>query len=478
MNWIRRITEVFGILAIILLIIYAFTIVYFSYRYPQTKWNWQQVDTKRTNFPKDFLWGTATSAFQVEGNNTSSNWSDWEKGTYANGIPHIKNGDLSGNAADQWNLYAEDIELMKKLGLNSYRFSISWSKIQPTLDGFDENALKHYDDLIDSLIGADIMPMITLHHFTHPKWFEEIGGFENRENLKYFERFVNVVFRRYGNRVRMWCTFNEPNVYVISGYFNANFPPGKHAPALAGLVFENILRAHTEVYNSMKQIDKELFHSKPPLKIGIVQSIFQFEPYRRWHLGDWFIARTSANVFNGTTLGFFRDGKMKYWLPGIEERAFIDSNAPNTIDFIGLNYYSHYAYKFNLDFVESTKSLPVEGEEMTDMPYSIYTEGIYRAIEEVAKLGKPVIITENGIADADDTRREKYIRQSLYAVSKAIEDGYDVRGYYYWSLIDNFEWAEGYSMKFGLYRVDLSTQERTLRNGARAFEEIVNRPTH
>ena len=466
----KKLVKIVISLFVVLLIIYTVVTAYFHFTYPQTKWDWSKIDEADLSFPKDFKWGTATAAHQVEGDNDNSNWATWEKQTNENGEPRIHNGDVSGKAANQWELYEKDIELMKELGVNSYRFSLAWSKIQPTKDIFNEAALQHYDDVIDALIENDIEPMITLHHFTHPQWFEELGAFEKEENIKYFVVFSKKVFARYNDRVKYWCTFNEPNVFITGGYFNTHFPPGTHDVELAGLVFENILKAHVKTY---KELKGEKWKGEKEHQIGLVQSTFQFEPYRRWHLGDWSIARVSSNVFNDTTLSFFRDGTMNYYLPFQSSRSYTDLDAPKTIDFIGLNYYSHHAYKFDFDFRKATQSLPIEGEEMTDMPYTIYTEGIYRAIEEVAQLNKPIIITENGIADARDDRRGKYIKQSLYAVSKAIKDGYDVRGYYHWSLIDNFEWAEGYSMKFGLYEVDFETQERKLREGSKAYLEII-----
>ncbi len=447
---------------------YLATNTYLHFKHPQTKWDWSEIDTEDSEFPDDFLWGTATAAHQVEGNNENSNWAAWEKQKNENGEPRIKTGDVSGKAANQWELYEKDIELMKELGVNSYRFSLAWSKIQPDKDTFNEDALQHYDDVINALLKNGIEPMITLHHFTHPIWFEELGAFENEENIKYFVEFSQRVFARYKDRVKYWCTFNEPNVYITGGYFITEFPPGIYSPVTAGIVFENILKAHVKTY-------KELKKHEPTVQIGIVQSTFQFEPLRRWHLGDWAIARISSNIFNETTLSFFRTGTMNYLLPFETSRSYTDLEAPNTIDFIGLNYYSHHAYKFDFDFRKATQSIAVEGEEMTDMSYTIYPEGIYRAIEEVSKLGKPIIITENGIADAKDDRRGKFIKQSLYAVSKAIKDGFDIRGYYYWSLIDNFEWAEGYSMKFGLYEVDFETQERKLREGSKEYIEIIKK---
>jgi beta-glucosidase len=479
----KKIFKIIPFLLVILAITYLIAISYFHFTYPQDKWNWSEIDTTQTHFPKDFIWGTATAAHQIEGNNENTNWGEWEKDA-----SRIKDGSNAKIAVDGWNLAKEDIKLMKDLGVTSYRFSLAWNKIEPEKGKFDENALRHYDELIDELESNRIEPMITLHHFTHPLWFERLGGFEKEENIKHFVEFSKLVFTRWHDRVRYWVTLNEPNVFVINGYFNTVFPPGKSDSKLGAEVLKNMLKAHVEVYKTLKAVNRpssvvsseknegQMTNDKGQnVQIGLAVSIFQFEPYRRWHLGDWEIARISSDTFNESVLGFFRTGTMNFYVPFDVNLTYTDSEAPQNIDFIGVNYYSHYAYKFDFDFKKATQSLAVEGETMTDMPYTIYPEGIYRAIRDVSTLKKPIIITENGISDAKDDRRANYINQSLYAVSKAIDDGYDVRGYYYWSLMDNFEWAEGYTQKFGLYEVNLQTQERKLREGSKAFVEVIEK---
>jgi beta-glucosidase len=459
----KRLLKVFISLLVTVAIAYVAGILYFHVTHPQTKWDWTKIDANDVSFPKDFIWGTATAAHQIEGNNENTNWGEWDKDS-----THIKDKSNAKVAVDGWNRAKDDVKLMKDLGVNSYRFSLAWNKIEPEHGNVNEDALKHYDDLINELKANNIEPMITLHHFTHPIWFEQLGAFEKEENIKYFVEFSKLVFARYQDRVKFWVTLNEPNVFVTSAYFNTVFPPGKSDSKLGGEVLKNMLKAHVQVYQELKKIDNSS-------QIGLATSIFQFEPYRRWHLGDWAIARSSDAIFNETILGFFRTGTLNFSVPLDTNFVYTDLDAPNTLDFVGVNYYSHFAYKFDFDFKKATQSIAVPDEEPTDMPYTIYTEGIYRAIEDAAKLKKPIIITENGIADAKDDRRGKYIKQSLYAVSKAIKDGYDVRGYYYWSLMDNFEWAEGYTQKFGLYEVDLQTQERKLREGSKVFVETISR---
>jgi len=259
---------------------------------------------------------------------------------------------------------------------------------------------------------------------------------------------------------------------MVDSYFSGNFPPGVSDPQLAAKVLYNMMLAHTEVY--------KLFKSLPDgekSKIGLVKNMMQFDAYHKWNILDQFIKYMADANYNEVLLRLFKNGEFKFYMPGMVDFKREIPDAPKTLDFIGLNYYSHYAFKFTGDIDESLEPLPFPGEVMTDMDYTIYPEGIYRAIKRISKLNKPIIITENGLADAKDDRREMFIDRSLYAVSKAIEDGYNVKGYYYWSLMDNFEWNYGYSKRFGLYKVDFKTKKRTLREGAKKYIEIIVKDT-
>ena len=302
---LRILTILLGLLAVC----YVAAIAYFHFSYPQDKWNWSEIDTSQSSFSKDFIWGTATAAHQIEGDNENTNWGEWEEKSRQMKHPIIKNGDVSGKAVDGWNLAISDIKLMKELGVNSYRFSLAWNKIEPERGQINEDALKHYDNLINELKANGIEPMITLHHFTHPIWFEQLGQFEKEENIRYFVEFSKLVFTRYHDRVKYWVTLNEPNVFVTSAYFNTPFPPGKADSKLGAEVLKNMLKAHVEVYLELKKIENETAgmrdgdknptigtgsdsdstNSKskitnPKSQIGLATSIFQFEPARRWHL--------------------------------------------------------------------------------------------------------------------------------------------------------------------------------------------------
>ena len=447
------------------------TIVNYRISNPDPQWNWDEIKTDKIYFPNNFMWGTATAAHQVEGNNTNNNWYRFEHQKDSNGKPRIHNNDKSGLAADHWNRYKEDIDLMNELGVKYYRFSIEWSKIEPKNGIFNEKALEHYRELCTTLIDSGLTPVVTLHHFTHPIWFEDLGGFEKEENIKHYLEFSEFVFNKLSDLVPFWCTINEPAVYVSQGYFNGVFPPGKKDPVLAGQVMKNLLSAHVAVFRHLKTLPNGM-----NVQIGLVKNITQFDPLRRWHILDWYFSGILNDIFTNNTINLLTTGDFNFYLPGMANISYKNTDAIGAIDFIGLNYYSRWHVKGHLNtatpFTFETRPEDIQ----TDMPYSIYPEGFYRAIQTISKLNKPIIITENGIADNKDDRRELFIERYLYALYKAIMDGYDIRGYFYWTLMDNFEWAEGYAMKFGLYEVDFTTQKRELRKGSLAFSKIVKQP--
>ena len=450
------------------IILYVIAIAYFHFKYPELRWNWDDISTDKISFPSPFIWGTATAAHQVEGN-CINNWSEFEKESKDDGQPTIKDAQQSGIACDHWNRYPEDVKLIKKLGVSHYRFSVEWSKIQPEQDTFDNGGLSHYSRMIDMLLENNITPVLTLHHFTHPLWFDRLGAFEKEKNISIFVSFCERVFNEYSSKVDYWCTINEPAVVATQGYFNGLFPPGKKDSQLSAVVLRNLLEAHVQVYHSLKKME-----NGPRVKIGLVKNINQFDPWRRWHLLDWMISNSVNHFFNDSTIDFLRTGIFRVRIPLLAWVYHENQKAVSATDFFGLNYYSHNHLKMQFSLKEPFTMQYPDEDTMTDMQYTIYGEGMYRAIQSVSVLDVPILITENGIADAEDNRRELYIRRYLYAVSRAIEDGFNIAGYFYWSLMDNFEWAFGYDMKFGLFSVNYKTQERSLREGAKAFIEIVN----
>lgn len=452
---------------LIIAALYVLAIIILRIDDPELHWDWSHIDTSELHFPSAFLWGTATAAHQVEGG-CRNNWSEWEN-SLVNGKSPIANGDKSGNACEHWERYPDDIKLMQELGTKAYRFSIEWSKVEPEEGAFDEDVLKHYGKMIDDLLAAGIEPMITLYHFTQPIWFAQKGGFEQPENIDYFQRYCERVFNEYSDRVVIWCTINEIEVEVTQSYFLGEWPPGKKDSRLVGVVMANLLEAHVRVYQALK--------TQPygdQAQIGIVKNIFQFDPWRTWHLLDNLAGWLLNRVFNNAIIEFFTTGRFRLFIPALINQSHVNLKAPQSNDFVGLNYYSHLPVKFRWSTTDFFRFNLHPNEIPTDMDYTIYPEGLFRAVQTISRLKLPIYITENGIADAQDDRRELYIRRYLWALSQALRKGADVRGYFYWSLLDNFEWSEGWTMRFGLYEVNHPDQTRRLRDGAGAYQEIVS----
>jgi len=466
----KKAIRILGLLLLLVAILYYLKISSFKKTSPLIKWDWETINTDEMTFPNDFIWGTASAAHQVEGNNENSNFAWWEKQVDESGISRIKNRDNSRVACDHWNRYPEDIQLMKTLGTNAYRFSVSWSKIMPQENTIDSSALLHYVQVCDSLIASGITPVVTLHHFTHPIWFMEKGGFAKEENIPDFIEFATLVFNALSDKVPYWCTFNEPGVYVIAAYFNGNFPPGRSEPKMAAAAYLNMIRAHVQLYDELKTTE-----AGKNAAIGIVKNFQQFDPMHRNDLRDWAICHMVDGAFNESFLEAFRSGKFKFSFPTLVSVNEEIEGAAGKLDFLGLNYYSHNAMDFSLNIDASLELKLYPGETPSDMDYTMYPEGIYRAIKRASTLDVPIIITENGIADSLDDRRGLFIQQYLYAVHRAMQEGADVKGYFYWSLMDNFEWDLGYGMRFGLYEVDFETQQRRLREGSKEYVRIVNR---
>jgi beta-glucosidase len=369
--------------------------------------------------------------------------------------------------------------------VNSYRFGLAWEKIEPTQGVFNEAAIAHYHYEIDQLLKNGIEPMITLHHFTEPLWFTDLGGFEKEANVAYMMPYVKRVYEEYGNKVKLWCTINEIEVFAIQGWGSGLFPPGKEGRYdLMGEVQKNCLITHMSMYKLIHQIADI---NKWKVQVGVVKDLWYFEPKNWWNPLDCIIAKVAEDGFNNAIMNFFKTGTYHFWFPFLANVKYTNLEGMKCNDFIGLNFYSHFhisAYHMimNQKFINKDarpEDIFLSGcensETPTDMPQSVYAEGFYRAIMACHELNIPIFITENGIADAVDDRRELFIKKYLYAMTRAMKDGADVKGYYYWSLLDNFEWALGYDMRFGLVHVDYKTQKRTIRNSAKYFASVADK---
>jgi beta-glucosidase len=405
-------------------------------------------------FPEGFLWGSATSSHQVEGGNFN-NWSSFEEEE-----GRIKSGEKSGIACDHYNRYEEDYNLLESLNHTAYRMSLEWSRIIPEEGEIDQGALNHYRKMIESLLVKKIIPFVTIHHFTHPLFFEEKGGFLKEENLKHFKFYCETIAEEYKDLLIVWNTINEPNVVTSAGFFLGTFPPGEKSFVKYKKALRNILRAHAIAYTTLKEIN-------PEWKIGIVKNISYFKPKRRFSLSSWLGAKILNWTFNMSTIKALKTGR----LPLSLFKKY--PNLKNSSDFIGLNYY----VKVNASIgaiIKGKITMEEEGKRMTQMNWTSYPEGLYKSIKLISKHfpEKEIYVTENGIATLDDEWRKEYIVEHLMATSKAISEGAKVRGFFYWSTMDNFEWTHGYGPKFGLIGVDPETLERKIKGSGRMYAKI------
>jgi beta-glucosidase len=411
------------------------------------------------NFPRGFLWGTATASHQVEGNNKNNNFWAWEQEP-----GRIINGHKSGLACDWWGgRWREDFDRIIESGQNAHRFSVEWSRIQPTPDRWDEDALDHYREMLQRLHASDITPMVTLHHFCDPLWISEIGGWENEKVVGYFETYVNKVVEALSEYANLWITINEPNVLVVYAYLFGIFPPGKKDIRTLGKVYTNLLRAHSAAYHSIHNI-------QPTARVGFTINYRSTKPAYKWNPLDRYLVRLTDSSFNNAFPRAVHTGILKLLL--IRKRI---PEAKGTQDFLGLNYFTREFVAFSLlqpGNVFIRQFFSHEAELSTTGFIANEPEGMFEALKWGLQFKVPIIITENGIEDEDDSIRPSYLIQHLHQIWRGINFNWPVKGYFHWTLVDNFEWERGWTQRFGLWELDTETQGRRKRPSADLFSSI------
>ncbi len=421
--------------------------------------------SKKNIFPKDFLWGASVSSHQVEGGNHNQ-WSVWE---LAHAAERAKTAEkrlswlpnwaeikdkasdpdnyVSGSGVEHYKRYEEDFDLIKKLNLNSFRFGIEWSRIEPDEGVWDEEAIKHYHNYIAELKKRGIEPVMNIWHWTNPVWFEAKGGFKHKSNLKYWDRFIAKIAEEYGKDLKWAITINEPNNYALFGYLVADtssgerWPPGEKNYFSARRVYWNLVRAHRRAYPILKK-------SNPSMQIGVAMNLANIQ------------AKHPGSILDRAVT----------WLMRYSWNWWYLSRTRKQQDFIGANYYFTDYYEWWLK--RRNPPLPIN-----DTGWYMEPGGLYPLLLRAHKLyGKPIMVTENGVADARDQYRRWWIEETILSMERALSEGIKVSGYFHWSLLDNFEWGMGWWPKFGLVAVDREHgMKRTVRLSAQWFADYLKK---
>ncbi|MEO8585322.1 MAG: family 1 glycosylhydrolase [Acidobacteriota bacterium] len=405
------------------------------------------------------LFGVAVSHYQVEGDDPCD-WTAWEAAGRTK-------GGACGRAAGSWERYEEDAALAAGLGANAFRFSVSWSRVEPRRGVFDEAALARYRLFVERLVSLGLEPVVTLHHYTHPGWFHEETPWTSPSSVDAFTRFARRVARALAPHVRLYVPFNEPLVFLLGGFLDGQIPPGLADPRAAARALDHILAAHAETATVLRE-------EAPGTAVGIAHNMMDFEPDRAGHPLDGLLARHARRVYNGAFLEAFSTGRWDLRIPPFTRLKGRRDALVGSLDLVGVNYYSRLHVRFPAatrvltDFAYRDRL----GRGLTDNGWEIAPESFTALLCDAGRLGLPVLVTENGLADGRDALRPEFLRSHLAALTAAEAAGVKVAGYLHWSLVDNFEWLDGYGPKFGLFAVDPATFERKERPSANVFRGL------
>jgi len=445
------------------------------------------------SFPPAFLWGAATASYQIEGawNEDGKGESIWDR--FAHTSDKIKNGDTGDMACDAYHRWAEDIVLMKELGLKAYRFSISWPRVLPRGRGkVNPAGLDFYSRLVDGLLEAGITPFVTLYHWDLPQGLQGEGGWAARSTAEAFVEYTDAVTRRLGDRIKHWITHNEPSVTALEGHFSGEHAPGVRDMAVAIQVSHHLLLSHGWAVPVIRR-------NCPGAKAGITLNVnwtvsasasaadrnaLRREQgiWVRWYADPLYGRGYPADmVADAIAEGYLPPEGMTFVQPGDLQAMAVPT------DFLGLNYYARFIArdKDAPDNLPQAVFAPLrDSEHRTETGWEIYPDGLFNILAWIYFEYQPpkIYITENGASYSDgpdaegrvhDTRRLEYLRAHFSAAQRAIQAGVPVEGYFVWSLMDNFEWAEGYSQRFGLIWVDYQTQKRLFKDSARWYQKVI-----
>ena len=438
----------------------------------------------RTDFPPHFLWGAATASYQIEGavGEDGRGVSIWD--TFSHTPGKVKNGDTGDVACDHYHLYEQDLDLMVSLGLNAYRFSIAWPRIIPGGYGkVNEKGLAFYDRLVDGLLARGIQPWATLYHWDLPQVLQDKGGWENRDTIEAFLEYAHATSERLGDRVKNWITHNEPHVVAFVGNLWGTHAPGKRDLGAAIKVSHNLLVSHGRAVPIIRA-------NSPQAQVGITVNLYPCYPAT-----DSPEDQAAADRLDAFSNRWFLDPLYKGSYPTVLTEALgdltpevqagdMEAIAVKT-DFLGVNFYSrHVAAAANENHPVRARNVRPAGSEYTYMDWEVYPQGLTDILVRLEKDYQPgsIYVTENGSCYQDtpdergfvnDTARRRYLQAHLNACKQAIDGGAPLDGYFTWSLLDNFEWAEGYEKRFGIVYVNFQTQQRTVKASGKWYSDFL-----
>lgn len=435
-------------------------------------------------FPEGFLWGAATASYQIEGSPMAdgAGASIWHRFSHTPGTTH--NGDTGDVACDHYRLWKDDVLMMRDMGLKAYRFSINWGRVLPEGKGaINPNGLDFYSRLVDALLEVGIRPFVTLYHWDLPGALQDLGGWANREIVNWFGDYAEIVARRLGDRVRFWATHNEPWVFTFLGYVH-----GIHAPGMrdlwAGLrAMHHSLLSHGEAVVRMRAVLPQ------EAQVGIVLNLAPQHPAS--DSDEDKAAAERAHAMHNALFVYpvicgrypeLAEQKLSFAWPPVKQGDMELIAQP--IDFIGVNYYTRGIVKHAMGRQMDTEGVQNPDAEHTEMGWEVYPEGLYEILKWLHSEahGVSLYVTENGAAYNDlvennrvrDDKRLEYLRQHFIRAHRAIQEGVPLKGYFVWSLMDNFEWAYGYSKRFGIVWVDYASQKRILKDSAHWYSRVIN----
>lgn len=382
-------------------------------------------------FPKNFLWGASISSYQTEGNNFNSDWWKWEQEGKTKG--------KSGIACDYWSKYEQDHDLLSELGASAFRLSLEWSRIEPEEGNFSDSAIRHYREMLQDLKNRNIKTVVTFWHWTSPVWFQDKFGFDQKQSVEIFSRYGTKISDELGDLIDVAVIVNEPAMPLFFGFLLGKFPPGKINPVSFFKASSNLAEAYRNIFNYIKE-------KRSGIPVGISSLYNFFEPKNKWNPIHMLLSWGGKKIWN----------------------EFFISKIKGKMDYFGLDYYFHDRM--------GTFGIENENKKITEIGWEIYPEGILEVLREInMKYDLPIYILENGLSDSTDRHRPEFITEHLFYVKKAIEEGIPIRGYFYWSLLDNFEWLHGYGPRFGLVEINYETLERKPRKSFYVYKEIIKK---